>query len=109
MLSRAMTTTIQTLELRLSGITAADYVAWCVDPEPQALGAGLRAVSLDADPLGDTVVATLTWSGPAPAPAAAAATAGLGSCDAVHLARQLAVVDSHRPEPGAQGDAAVAA
>jgi hypothetical protein len=104
-----MTTTIQTLELRLSGITAADYLAWCVDPEPRELGAVLRAVSLDADPLGDLVVATLTWSGPAPTPAAAAATAGLGSCDAVHVARELRAVDSPRHEGGAQGGEAVAA
>jgi hypothetical protein len=109
MLLRAMTTTIQTLELRLSGITAGDYLAWCVDPEPQALGAALRALSLDADPLGDLVVATLTWSGPVPTPAAAATTAGLGSCDAVHLARELRAVDSHPPEHGAQGDDAAAA
>jgi hypothetical protein len=69
--------TIQVLELRLSGITAGDYIAWCVDPDPPALGLGLRAITLDADDLGETVTATLQWDGPSPAPERAAAAAGL--------------------------------
>jgi hypothetical protein len=69
--------TTQVLELRLDHMTAADYIAWCVDPDPAALGLGLRAVDLDADPLGDTVVATLEWETAAPAPVRAAAAAGL--------------------------------
>jgi hypothetical protein len=69
--------TIQVLELRLTDILAGDYIAWCVDPEPVALGRGLRAVTLDAEPLGQTVTATLEWDGPAPSPVSAARTAGL--------------------------------
>lgn len=69
--------TIQVLELRLSDMTAGDYIAWCIDPDPPALGLGLRAVTLDADPLGDTVTATLQWDGPSPPPGRAAGAAGL--------------------------------
>ena len=79
--------TIQTLELRLDDITAADYLAWCVDPEPPALGLGLRAVALEAEPLGDTVRATLHWEGPAPAPTAAVRAAGLPALGVVRELR----------------------
>jgi len=67
--------THQTITLHLDGITAGDYLAWVRDPEPPA--SELRAVALEADPLGDTVVATLAWAGVAPAPHVAAAAAGL--------------------------------
>lgn len=68
---------LQLLKLKLDGITAGDYLTWCRDPEPPALGLALRAVAVDADPLGDAITAILDWNGPAPPPAAAAAAAGL--------------------------------
>jgi hypothetical protein len=69
--------TLQILTLMLDGITAGDYLTWCRDPGPPALDFALRSISLDADPFGDTITATLDWNLPAPAPAAAAAAAGL--------------------------------
>ena len=101
--------TIQILELQLHGITAADYLAWCVDPEPPALGDELEAVVLDADPVGDVVVATLTWTGSAPAPEPAAAAAGLAPHGTLHLVGELRGLDSSWPDRIARGDAAVAA
>jgi hypothetical protein len=67
----------QILTLKLDGITAGDYLAWCRDPDPPALGSALRSVHVDADPFGDKIIATLDWSQPAPPPPAAAAAAGL--------------------------------
>jgi hypothetical protein len=67
----------QILTLQLDGITAADYLAWCRDPDPPLAGRGLRVVHVEAPPLGATVTVVLAWDGPAPAPAAAAALAGL--------------------------------
>jgi hypothetical protein len=75
--------TRQTITLHLDGITAADYLTWFRDPEPAALGAGLRSVAIDAEPLGTTVAATLDWDRPAPAPYLAAALAGLPVADGV--------------------------
>ena len=57
---------LQILSLKLDGITAGDYLTWCRDPEPPALGFALRSVSVDADPLGDTITAILGWNGPVP-------------------------------------------
>jgi hypothetical protein len=69
---------LQLLHLKLDDITAGDYLAWCRDPEPPALGFGLRSIQVEADPLGDTITAVLDWRQPAPSPsAAAAAAAGL--------------------------------
>ena len=48
---------LQILSLKLDGITAGDYLTWCRDPEPPALDFALRSVSVDADPLGDTITA----------------------------------------------------
>ena len=67
---------LQFLILTLDGITAGDYLAWVRDPEPPALGQDLRAVSVQGDPLGDTIEAVLAWRGAAPAPAVAASIAG---------------------------------
>src|SRR5512142_335371 len=67
----------QILNLKLDGITAGDYLTWCRDPEPPALGFALRSVAVHADPLGDTITAILVWNGPAPPPSAAATAAGL--------------------------------
>jgi hypothetical protein len=68
---------LQFLILTLDGITAGDYLAWVRDPEPPVLGRDLRAVSVQGDPLGDTIEAVLAWRGAAPAPAVAASVAGL--------------------------------
>jgi hypothetical protein len=68
---------LQVLILTLDGITAGDYLAWVRDPEPPALGEDLCEVSVQGDPLGDTVEAVLTWRGAAPAPSVAASIAGL--------------------------------
>jgi hypothetical protein len=68
---------LQILTLKLDGITAGDYLAWCRDPDPPALGLGLRSIAIHADPLGDTITATLDWNQPAPPAAYAASAAGL--------------------------------
>jgi hypothetical protein len=67
----------QILTLQLDEITAGDYLQWVRDPEPPALDADLLSVSIEADPLGDTVTATLDWAGPAPPASRAAPAAGL--------------------------------
>ena len=53
---------LQTLTLKLDGITAGDYLTWCRDPEPPALDFALRSISIQAEPLGDTITAILDWS-----------------------------------------------
>jgi hypothetical protein len=68
---------LQILTLTLDGITAGDYLTWCRDPDPPALDFGLRSISIDADPLGDTITAILDWEQPAPTAAIAATAAGL--------------------------------
>ena len=68
---------LQIVTLTLDGITAGDYLTWCRDPEPPALDYALRSISIDADPLSDTITAILDWNqAPPPAPVAASA-AGL--------------------------------
>ena len=67
----------QILTIELDGLTAGDYLAHLRDPEPPALGFGLRSVAVRAEPRGDTVEATLVWDETAPAPRAAAQAAGL--------------------------------
>jgi hypothetical protein len=67
----------QILTLKLDGLTAGDYIAHVSEPEPEALGHGLRSVILRADPLGDTLEALLSWDGAAPHPRVAAQAAGL--------------------------------
>ena len=69
--------TLQTITLHLDGITAGDYLAWVRDPDTPGLDAGLRTVSIVADPLGSTIDATLAWRRRPPGPLAAAAAAGL--------------------------------
>ena len=68
---------LQILTLKLNGITAGDYLTWCRDPEPPALDFALRSISIDADPIGDTITAILDWNQPIPAATAAATAAGL--------------------------------
>jgi hypothetical protein len=68
---------LQTLTLKLDGITAGDYLTWCRDPDPPALDFALRSICIDADPLGDTITAILDWNQPRPTASAAATAAGL--------------------------------
>src|SRR5690348_7550539 len=68
---------LQTLTLKLDGITAGDYLTWCRDPDPPALDWALRSVSIEADPLGDTITAILDWYQAPPPSRAAAGAAGL--------------------------------
>ena len=67
----------QHLTLTLDGITSGDYLAWVRDPDPPLLGRALRAIEIRADPLGDTIDATLTWEHASAPPREAAAAAGL--------------------------------
>jgi len=68
---------LQILTLKLDGITAGDYLTWCRDPEPPALDFALRSISVDADPLGDTITVIIDWNESPPPPPAAASAAGL--------------------------------
>jgi hypothetical protein len=70
-------TTFQRLTFELDGITAGDYLAYVRNPEPPGLGTSLRAIAIDAEPLGDTIEVALAWNGTAPAPATAEVLAGL--------------------------------
>lgn len=67
----------QTLTLKLDGITADDYLSWCRDPEPPALGLALRSIAIEAGPLGDTITAILDWRCSPPSVTGAASAAGL--------------------------------
>jgi hypothetical protein len=71
-------THVQSLLIRLDGITAGDYLTWVRDPEPPALDRGLRSVAISAEPLGELVNIELVWAGQPPTtPGAAALAAGL--------------------------------
>ncbi len=76
---------LQILSLKLDGITAGDYLAWCRDPDPPAFDNALRTVRVNADPFGDTITAILDWNQPPPAPAAAAIAAGLPLSQGVQI------------------------
>jgi hypothetical protein len=78
---------LQILTLKLDGITAGDYLAWCRESDPPALGFVLRSVHVDADPLGDTITAARDWNEPPPPPPAAAAAAGLPLLPAARIHR----------------------
>jgi hypothetical protein len=80
---------LQRITLTLDGIAAADYLAHARDPEPPALGAGLAAVEVRADPLGTVVEVWLSWTIAPPAPSVAARAAGL--C----LTPEVVSVDGH--------------
>ena len=68
---------VQSLIIRLDGITAGDYLAWVRDPEPPALDYGLRSVAISAEPLGELVHIELIWAGrPPTTPSAAPVAAG---------------------------------
>lgn len=80
---------LQILTLKLDGVTAGDYLTWCRDPDPPALDFSLRSISIDADPLGDTITAILNWNDLLPPAAAAAAAAGLPLTAGVRIHRSL--------------------
>ena len=67
----------QLLTIELDGLTAGDYLCHFSDPDPAALGHGLRSVDVRAEPLGTTVEVLLEWEGAAPDPCHAAQAAGL--------------------------------
>jgi hypothetical protein len=71
------TTHLQSLIIKLDGITAADYLTWARDAEPPALEHGLRSVAIRAEPLEALVNIELVWAGRSPTtPRAAAVAAG---------------------------------
>ena len=79
--------TVQLLTFHLDGITAGDYLAYIRDPEPPGLGHGLRSIAIEAEPLGDTIRATIVWDGAPPARPVAEAMTGLrmtAECVDVH-------------------------
>jgi hypothetical protein len=92
---------LQTLTLKLDGITAGDYLTWCHDPDPPALDYGLRSIRVDGDPLGDTITAILHWNQPEPAPRAAASAAGLSLPTSVQIHPLMAThgPKTHRTGP----------
>jgi len=95
---------LQTLTLKLDGITAVDYLTWCRDPDPPALDFALRSISIDGDPLGDTITAILDWNQPLPAAPDAAITAGLPLSPGVQI--HHVVTDRPHAEPGLPESAA---
>jgi hypothetical protein len=93
----------QILILKLDEMTAGDYLTWCRDPDPPALGFALRSISIDADPFGDTVIATLDWNQPPLGPEAAATAAGLPLLAGVQLDAFLTDSSPARPVATAGG------
>ena len=82
----------QEIELHLDGITAGDYLTYYVDSDPAVQAPRLRAVSLDADPVGNLVTASLRWDGPPPAAKVAAVAAGLHlTADVARLSARVSV------------------
>jgi hypothetical protein len=74
---RATTAHVQSLVIRLDGITAGDYLTWVRDPEPLALDHGLRSVAISAEPFGELINVDLIWADRPPTrPTAAAVAAG---------------------------------
>ncbi|HEV2812228.1 MAG TPA: hypothetical protein VGW10_03150 [Solirubrobacteraceae bacterium] len=67
----------QIVTIELAGLTAGDYLAHLSEPEPAALGCGLRSITVRAEPLGHTVEAVLVWREAAPSARVAAQAAGL--------------------------------
>jgi hypothetical protein len=81
---------LQILTVKLDGITAGDYLAWCRDPDPPALDLALRSISVAAEPLGDTITAILDWGESPPRAPAAATAAGLPLAAGVQIHVSLA-------------------
>ena len=85
-------TQIQEITVQLDGITAGDYLAYQLEADPALDGSRLRSVAIDADPLGDTIRATLRWDGRPPGPCAAATAAGFArTADVVAVRSRVAV------------------
>jgi hypothetical protein len=109
------TTYVQSLLIRLHGITAGDYLTWVRDPEPPALDQGLRSIGIRAEPLEALVNIKLVWALPPPTtPRAAAVAAGFPLTPEVVAVRSAACnadrdgppssrarmpARSHRPSP----------
>jgi hypothetical protein len=89
---------VQSLIIRLDGITAGDYLDWVRDPEPPALDYGLRSVAVSAEPLGELVRVELIWAGQPPTtPGAAAAAAGFAlTPEVVAVLSATCTADGHR-------------
>jgi hypothetical protein len=87
---------LQLLTLTLEGITAGDYLAWARDPEPHALGRDLSSISVRANPLGDTVEASLSWNVAPPDATVAGPLAGLPLTPEVVAVRSRSRVTSSR-------------
>ena len=73
--STNLTAHVQSLIIRLDGITAGDYLARVRDPEPAALGHRLQSVAIAAEPLGTLILVELAWASRPPTTARAAAVA----------------------------------
>jgi hypothetical protein len=107
--TKSSPTHVQSLRIRLGGITAGDYLTWVRDPEPPALDRGLRSVATSAELRGEVVNVKLVWTGQPPTtPSDAAAAAGFALTPevvAVHSAtwtadrRHRATAES-RTDPG---------
>jgi hypothetical protein len=67
---------VQSLTLKLEGITAGDYLTWVRDPEPPALGRDLRYITVHADPVGAQIDLELGWDREPPSGRAALHAAG---------------------------------
>jgi hypothetical protein len=96
---------VQSLIIRLNGITAGDYLTWVRDPEPPALDHGLCSVAVSAEPLGDLVHVELIWAGrPPTAPGAAAAAAGFAlTPEVVAVLSTTCIAGGHRSIDDAGG------
>ena len=89
----------QILTLELDGLTAADYIAHVSDPEPPALGYGLRTITLRAEPRGQhhqggtrlrtTAVCRPTHLAAGPAGLRACSSPGSSPCDGPRAAHDL--------------------
>jgi hypothetical protein len=93
-----VTTHVQSLLIRLNGITAGDYLARVRNPEPPALDHGLRSVAISAEPLSELIKIELTWACPPPtSPSAAAVAAGFAlTPEVVEVIGTTRATDGHR-------------
>ena len=95
----------QILTIELDGLTAGDYIAHLRDPEPPALGHGLRSVTVRADPLGTRSRRSSSGRTPSPPPASPPRPRGLPlvaevmSVDATEV-HGLDPADAPRARPG---------
>jgi hypothetical protein len=90
---------VQSLIIKLHGITAGDYLAWVRDPEPPVLDHRLRSVAISAEPLGELVYVELVWADQPPTtPGAAAAAAGFAlTPEVVAVLSATCTAGGHRP------------